>query len=84
MTGWIIEPYEPLIVRDGRPFGRQPGVLAVSLPFPFPATTTGATRNRAGSDEYGIFRATGDQLQALKKIQVRGPLLARMDDTSQT
>ncbi len=84
MTGWIIEPYEPLIVRDGRPFGRQPGVLAASLPFPFPATTTGATRNRAGSDEDGTFRATGDQLQALKKIQVRGPLLARMDATSQT
>lgn len=80
MTIWIIEPREPLIVRDGRPFDRQPGVLAVSLPFPFPSTTAGAARTRAGS-ENGIF-VSKDNLSALKRIQIRGPLLAELDENS--
>lgn len=78
MTAWIIEPREPIIVRDGRPFEPQPGVIANTLPFPFPSTTAGAARNRAGSRD-GVFIARGD-LETLKKIQVRGPLLAEADD----
>ncbi len=75
MTVWIIEPRDPLIVRDGRPFGPDPGVRAVSLAFPFPSTTTGALRTQAGLDEHGIFTQTQAQLADLKKIAVRGPLL---------
>lgn len=74
MTAWIIEPREPIIVRDGRPFNHQPGVMAATLPFPFPSTTAGAARGRAGS-ENGVFTAS-DDLAALKEIKVRGPLLA--------
>ena len=53
MTIWIIEPHDPLIVRDGRPFGPNPGVQATSLTFPFPSTTTGGVRTRAGLNSYG-------------------------------
>ncbi len=83
MTVWIIEPRDPLIVRDGRPFGPDPGVRAVSLAFPFPSTTTGALRTQAGLNEHGIFTQTQAQLADLKKIAVRGPLLVELDNRDQ-
>lgn len=45
---WLIEPRDALIVRDGRPFGKETGNRADSLDFPFPSTITGAARTRAG------------------------------------
>ncbi len=76
---WIIEPHEPLIFRDGRPFSLKPGVLAQSLPFPFPSTTTGGVRTQAGLNEHGVFVYTSDdQLEALKALKVRGPLLVQL------
>lgn len=83
MTIWIIEPHDPLIVRDGRPFSATPGVQAVSLPFPFPSTTTGGVRTRAGLKD-DIFDIT--LTQEVKKIKVRGPLLVELsshDDASE-
>lgn len=77
MTVWIIEPRDPLIVRDGRPFHATPGARAVSLSFPFPSTTTGALRSRAGSDAEGRFIKDAS---AMLKIAVRGPLLVELDD----
>lgn len=76
MTIWIIEPHDPLIVRDGRPFGLNPGTQATSLPFPFPSTTTGGVRTQAGLDANGIFD-TGN-IDTVKKIKVRGPLLVQV------
>jgi CRISPR-associated protein Cmr3 len=78
MTTWIIEPRDPLIVRDGRPFGPTPGVRAVSLAFPFPSTTTGALRTQAGLDAQGSFDTT--QIARVKDIPVRGPLLVEWND----
>jgi len=77
MTTWIIEPRDPLIVRDGRPFGPDPGARATSLPFPFPSTTTGGVRTRAGLKE-GIFETT--LIDQVKEIAVRGPLLVELSD----
>jgi CRISPR-associated protein Cmr3 len=82
MTIWIIEPRDPLIVRDGRPFGPDPGARATSLPFPFPSTTTGGVRTRAGLDK-GIFDIVNEkdkqeQLKSLKQLAVRGPLLVQL------
>ena len=39
---FIVEPRDPFIARDGKPFGV--GVSAATLPFPFPSTTTGGVR----------------------------------------
>lgn len=78
MTTWIIEPHDPLIVRDGRPFGPNPGARAVSLSFPFPSTTTGGVRARAGLNAIGIFDLTSDQVETLKGLKVRGPLLVQL------
>ena len=59
MTTWIIEPHDPLIFRDGRPFGPNPGARAKTLSFPFPSTTTGGVRTRAGLDkDKGTFITT--------------------------
>jgi CRISPR-associated protein Cmr3 len=80
MSLWIIEPHEPLVFRDGRPFGPHPGVRAQSLPFPFPSTTTGAARTQIGLDEHGIFTWETDKLDELKQIAVRGPLLVQLPE----
>ena len=77
MTLWIIEPLDPLIVRDGRPFNATPGARARSLPFPFPSTTTGGVRTRAGQDGNGAFNKAN--IEAVKQVTVRGPLLAEME-----
>ncbi len=72
MTIGIIEPHHSVIFRDGRPLGPNPGVRAASLAYPFPSTTAGGARTRAGQDATGRFvAAPTDVLQ----IGVRGPLL---------
>jgi len=75
---WIIEPRDPLIVRDGRPFGNTPGVRATSLPFPMPATVAGAMRTRAGSNSDGVFDVS--RVNEVKQIGLCGPLLAQISD----
>lgn len=78
MKTWIIEPRDPLIARDGRPFGPNPGVRATSLTFPFPSTTTGGVRTRAGLDTNGHFDV--NRINDVKKIAVQGPLLVQLND----
>jgi CRISPR-associated protein Cmr3 len=77
MSLWTIEPRDPLVVRDGRPNnGRSE---SSTLSFPNPGTIAGIVRTRLGSDEQGAFD-TGQDLQALLRVAIRGPLLARLDD----
>lgn len=78
MTTWIIEPYDPLLVRDGRPFGPNPGARARSLPFPFPSTATGTVRTRAGQDPNGYFHPKF--AEAVTAVHVRGPLPVELVD----
>ncbi|HBT47372.1 MAG TPA: type III-B CRISPR module-associated protein Cmr3 [Peptococcaceae bacterium] len=77
MTVWIIEPRDPLVVRDGRPFGPVPGARAVSLAFPFPSTITGAVRTHDGLDAAGRFQLS--EVHRVKDINARGPLLVELD-----
>jgi CRISPR-associated protein Cmr3 len=77
MSTWIIEPRDPLIARDGRPFGPNPGVRATSNTFPFPSTTTGGVRTRTGSDANGHFDV--NRIAEVKKVFVRGPLLVQLN-----
>ncbi len=90
VTVWLIEPRDPLVFRDGRPFGATPGARSHSLPFPFPSTVAGMVRERAGLDEQGIFRfnprnyppaqkkEAEEQLKQLRKLAIRGPLLLQI------
>ncbi len=77
MTVWIIEPHDPLIVRDGKPFGPDPGARASSLAFPFPSSTTGGVRTRAGL-KAGVFDASANTIKQVKTIKVKGPLLVQL------
>lgn len=72
---WIIDPIDPLIVRDGRPFQNTPGARAKSLPFPFPSTIAGGVRTRAGQTN-GEFDTSKKNIEAVKKVCSRGPFLA--------
>lgn len=79
MSIWIIDPHEPLIFRDGKPFDATPGVRAQSLPFPFPSTVAGGIRTLAGLDGQGRFTISGDEeLGKLKKLGIRGPILVEL------
>jgi len=74
---WIIEPRDPLIFRDGRPFDPFPGARARSLEFPFPSTIIGAIRTRDGLDEKGLFQES--RISELMGICMKGPLLVELD-----
>lgn len=77
MSVWLVEPRDPLIVRDGKPIGNDARIE--TLPFPFPSTTAGAARTRMGSSE-GEFILNGDEaLTQLLDIAVAGPVLAEID-----
>ncbi len=76
MKTWILEPHDPLIARDGRPFTAAPGIRATTLPFPFPSTLAGAARTRGGRDEEGIFTA---KIEDVKKLAASGSLLVQLD-----
>src|SRR5581483_2663009 len=79
MTVWLIEPHEPLIFREGKPFEATPGAHAKSLPFPFPSTTAGALRSQSHLNESGVFELPeGKMIDDLKAIGVRGPLLVSL------
>ncbi|WP_298819066.1 type III-B CRISPR module-associated protein Cmr3 [Chloroflexus sp.] len=78
MPTWIIEPRDPLIARDGRPFGPDPGARARSLSFPFPSTVTGGARKLYGLSADGVFDTA--KVNDVLKMGVRGPLLAMLRD----
>jgi CRISPR-associated protein Cmr3 len=77
MKTWLIEPRDPLVFRDGKPFTAIPGARAVSIPFPLPSTLAGAVRTRSGKIQHNWHFPAGDE-QAIADLlnkQVIGPLL---------
>ena len=77
MTLWIIEPRDPLIFGDGKPFSAIPGARAKSLPFPHPPTVAGSMRTHAGPGVSGQFDTP--RTDELLAKQVRGPVLVEID-----
>ena len=79
MAVWIIEPRDALIVRDGRPFGPEPGARARSLPFPFPSTLAGTLRTLWWTHSGRHFADNGMLTEAdktaLLHVALKGPLL---------
>jgi CRISPR-associated protein Cmr3 len=76
MITWLIEPHDPLIVRDGRPFDSSPGARAHTLPFPFPATVAGAIRHKAGLTTAGTFNPS--LIAHVQQIDCQGPILVAL------
>lgn len=75
MNYWLLEPRDPFIARDGRPFHPQPGARARTLPLPLPSTIAGAFRSRAGGDPFDKNR-----LPDLLRRSVHGPWLVGLDE----
>ena len=78
MSVWLIQPRDPLIFRDGKPFNATPGAEAKSLPFPHPSTLAGGVRTRAGM-KAGQFDSA--QIDRLLQLSIRGPLLVSLAET---
>ncbi|KAE8559298.1 MULTISPECIES: type III-B CRISPR module-associated protein Cmr3 [Paenibacillus] len=61
-----IQPLEPLMIRDGRPFGATPGARAHSLNTVTPGVIAGTLRT--------LMRQQCSQYSTLAKVDVRGPI----------
>jgi len=71
----VLRPRDPLLVRDGRPFGRDPGARAESLHWPLPSTIAGALRTFIGPSAMPPFKWDGDGPERALRVPVRGPLM---------
>ncbi|ABX03226.1 MAG TPA: hypothetical protein DEF47_21785 [Herpetosiphon sp.] len=76
---WLIQPFNSLVIADGRPFENQPGARAKSLSFPPPSVTVGGFRARAGVKANYNFSAklSDPEYTNLLAMQVRGPILLK-------
>lgn len=72
-----IQGRDPLLFRDGRPFGTELGALnARSLPLPMPGTLAGFLRTRYGNRAgWSWDAATANRARS---IRIAGPLLCRI------
>jgi len=84
MTVWSLEPRDPLLFRDGRPFSSTPGAVARSLTFPFPSTIAGAlfVRVMARLKKDTPNEAVVADRAGIQKISVRGPLLGMQNEAA--
>jgi len=73
MNFYQITPRDPVIARDGRPFGN--GLRMRSLNWFYPSVITGAFRTLYGKQKNFDFKDE-NKIAELKKIIVRGPLPA--------
>ncbi|MGQ9698008.1 MAG: type III-B CRISPR module-associated protein Cmr3 [Armatimonadota bacterium] len=72
-TDLVIMPRDPLLFRDGKPFGPDPGAAARTLTWPLPRTCAGAVRTHIGTSLGWDWSKDGPQ--KAKEIAFRGPLL---------
>lgn len=73
-TTLLVQPRDPLVVRDARPFVADPGARALSLDWPLPQTVAGALRTFIGNQLDFAWDADGPDLA--RGIVHQGPLLA--------
>jgi CRISPR-associated protein Cmr3 len=74
MTTYLsIIPHDPIIARDGRPFGIGQGIRMKSLNWPYPSVLAGSFRTMLGKLTGADFKQNVTA-EALKMISVAGPL----------
>ena len=67
-----ITPHDPVIARDGRPFGVGQGIRMRSLDWPYPSVLAGSLRTMLGKINGGNFDEK--MIKSLKALQISGPL----------
>jgi len=87
MNTFVIHSREPLVFRDGKPFGDPGHVNGSSLPWPMPSTVVGMLRSRIGlarSKEFFHGPNRHDNIEAIKRISatIILPLWQPAGDTS--
>lgn len=65
-----ISPHDPIIARDGRPFGKNQGIRMRSLDWPYPSVLSGSLRTMLGKINGGFINET---VKKLLDIEVAGP-----------
>jgi CRISPR-associated protein Cmr3 len=77
----LLQPRDPILVRDGRPFSAEAGARAMTQPWVLPQTLAGAMRTCIGTA--AGFDWSSDGPDRARRIGVRGPLLVgRTDETA--
>jgi CRISPR-associated protein Cmr3 len=66
-----VTPYDPLIARDGRPFGKDQGIRMRSLDWPYPSVLAGSLRTMLGKMNGGF---SDEVVKKLLEIDIAGPL----------
>lgn len=66
-----ITPHDPIIARDGRPFGKNQGIRMRSLDWPYPSVLVGSLRTMLGKMNGGF---SDENVKELLDIKVAGPL----------
>ena len=70
-----ITPHDPIIARDGRPFGIGQGIRMRSLDWPYPSVLAGSLRTMLGKMNGGFLQEDVDNLlKDLLDIDIAGPL----------
>jgi CRISPR-associated protein Cmr3 len=64
--------HDPIIARDGRPFGAGQGIRMKSLDWPYPSVLAGSLRTLMGKAKSSDFDP--ETVESLKKISIYGPL----------
>lgn len=73
-----IEPLEPLLFRDGRPFTTEEGAQSArTLLLPMPSTVAGFIRTLAGQQQGQSWRWGAKNARRVRMQEVHGPLLLR-------
>jgi len=71
----LIEPRDPLLARDARPFSSEPGARAFTLPWPWPRTIAKTIRALIGSGAGTATTWTAERRRAMAAMAVHGPLM---------
>lgn len=72
MTYLKVTPHDPIVARDGRPFGAGSGSRMKSLGWPTPSMIAGSLRTMLGKEEPDGF--INSVVTKLKSMEVAGPL----------
>jgi CRISPR-associated protein Cmr3 len=71
-----IDPHDPIIARDGRPFGAASGNRMKTLSWLYPSVLAGSLRTLAGK-RAGLDFDLPNTVELLNAVEVHGPVAAR-------
>lgn len=71
-----VDPHDPIIARDGRPFGATTGARMKTLEWLYPSVLAGSVRTLAGKMA-GLDFEDNETIRLLNRLEVHGPVASR-------